>query len=100
MSDITSTSSLPPGWTAGAPAPLAPSLARTAHDNLSLPDGRKLGEVTELASALVGLQIPGASHENGRAANAQAYANYIAGIHTAAGNRAVAEWLQVNQVRA
>jgi hypothetical protein len=80
---------LPPG----APAPLKWSVAKTPHDNLSLPDGRKLGQVPGLAAALVALQIPGASHSLGRADLAKLYAAHLEKMAEEAGRARVASWL-------
>lgn len=81
------------GWTPGAGAPLSVSHAKTPQDNLLLPDGRKLGEVSDLASVLVGLQISGASHENGRLKNAEAYAAHLQKLGDEGARARVASWL-------
>jgi hypothetical protein len=92
--DITGTAEidLPPG----APAPLSPSRALTSHDKLPVFGGKLLADVpsAELTRWFIGAGVAGVSHEQGRAQNAEAYANHIARIHTVAGDRAVAEWLQ------
>lgn len=74
---------------------LKPSYAKTQHDALPLPGGRKIGDVGgELAGLLVKLGIPGASHEHGRAANVEAYAKHVEGIRKAGADKAMAEWLE------
>jgi hypothetical protein len=56
-----------------------PSHAKTSHDALPWPDGRKLGDVPpgEFTPLLVKLGIPGTGHEHGRSANAEAYARHL-----------------------
>lgn len=67
---------------------------KTPHDNLRLPDGRKVRDVgSEIATLFVTLGIPGASHEKGRASNIEAYAAYLQRIYDDAGKLAVAAWL-------
>ncbi|QWG16125.1 hypothetical protein KMZ68_13835 [Bradyrhizobium sediminis] len=65
-------------------APVQPSHAKTSHDGLPWPGGRTLGNVApgEFTSALMAWGIPGASHANGRSANAEAYAKHIQRIRT------------------
>lgn len=77
-------------------APVEPSRVTTPFDDLRLPlpDGRRVGDVDRITSVLVELGIPGASHENGRAANVEAYADHLAKLHDEAGKRAVAQWLE------
>lgn len=80
----------------GDQARVKPSHAKTIHDALPLPDGRKVGDVREVTPIFVALGIPGASHENGRLANAEAYAAHLHGIRNQAADTAVAEWLAAN----
>ena len=78
----------------GAGAPLNESTSRTPHDELLLPNGKRVGDVgTELPAMLIALKIPGASHSAGRAANIEAYAAHIHAIREAAADTAVASWL-------
>lgn len=70
------------------------SWAKTPHDALRLPDGRKVGDVHRIEPILVALGIPGTSHEWGRAQNVEAYAAHLGGIHARAGAAAVAQWLR------
>lgn len=70
------------------------SHAKTQHDALPLPDGRKVGEVGgELSGLLIKLGVPGVSHEAGRAQNIEAYAAHLAGIRQTGADKAQAEWL-------
>lgn len=70
------------------------SHAKTLHDGLPLPGGRKVGGVGgELVGLLVKLGIPGVSHEHGRGANIEAYAKHVEGIRKAGADKALAEWL-------
>ena len=72
---------------------------RTPHDALPVPGDRFLGDVQsdELTRMLIRAGIAGVSWENGRAANADAYAKHLSQIKEDAGNRAVAEWLLANR---
>lgn len=65
-------------------APVQASHAKTSHDALPWPGGRKLGAVPpgEFTSSLMAWKIPGASHEHGRAANAEAYARHLERLRT------------------
>ncbi len=69
------------------------SHAKTPHDNLLLPDGRKVGTVKDITPVLVKLGIPGASHDNGRLANIEAYAAELARVGEEGYRLAVARWL-------
>jgi hypothetical protein len=80
----------------GEPARTKPSTAKTPHDDLRLPGGRRLGDVHgNLAALLVG--IPGVSYENGRLANAEAYAALLGKIHDDGGRTSVAAWLNAHK---
>ncbi len=85
----------------GAGAPLEASTSRTPHDDLLLPNGKRVGDVgTELPAMLIALKVPGASHSAGRAANVESYAKHIATIREAAADTAVASWLARKAARA
>jgi hypothetical protein len=64
-------------------------------DALPLPNGRTVGQVDgdEFTQFLVKNGVPGASHENGKQANAEAYDRYLAKIRNDGAERAVADWL-------
>jgi len=72
--------------------------AAKAHEDLKLPDGRRIGEVKhhELASIFDKLKIPGFSHTLSRSAAIEKYAEHIAPIAKAGADKAVAEWLEKN----
>lgn len=80
---------------AGARAPLKPSHAKTAYDHLELPGGSTIGNLgnAEIATTLIALNVPGASHENGRASNAAHYGIFIERIRQQGADDAVAKWL-------
>ena len=65
------------------------------HDNLLLPNGKKIGEVStdEIRQIFGQLGIEGA-HIDGRAIVVRRYAEFIGGIFNAAGLRAVKEFLE------
>ena len=76
-------------------APVKPSASLVA--NMTLPDGRKVGDVLSggaLATVLLDAGVEGVSHEKGRAENVAAYAAYLDKIFDEAGKRAVAEWMK------
>ncbi len=64
-----------------------------------LPDGRALADVRHLASVLVSLDVPGASHEKGREENAEAYAAHLSNIFNQAGNIGVEMWMRDMQAK-
>jgi hypothetical protein len=67
---------------------------KTFHDDLALPDSRKIGAVQSgLVRLFARLGIAGASHEHGRATNVEAYARHLDGIRRQAADKAVADWL-------
>ena len=76
------------------PEPLKNSWAKTPHDNLLLPSGKRLAEESKLAAVLVGLGISGAEHSKGRVENAAAYAAHLDAIGQQAAKDAVAAWLE------
>jgi hypothetical protein len=76
------------------PEPLKTSFAKTPHDNLLLPSGKRLDQEPKLAAVLVGLGISGAGHSKGRVENAAAYAAHLDGIAKAGAEKAVAAWLK------
>ena len=65
------------------------------HDNLLLPNGKKIGEVStdEIRQIFGQLGIEGA-HIDGRAIIVGRYHEFISGIYDAAGLRAVKEYLE------
>lgn len=67
--------------------------AKTPHDDLKLPGGKRLGDERRLASVLVDLGVPGASHSAGRLTNAVAYAAHLDSIGGAGARKAIAAWL-------
>lgn len=69
------------------------TIAATPHDALTLPDGRRLGEVMELSSVLLAHKIPGADATKGRLANAECYARHLESLKEQAGAAAVANYL-------
>lgn len=76
-------------------APVRKSHAKTLHDPLPWPGGRTLGAVppAEFTSKLVEWGIPGASHEQGREANAAAYGRHIERLRTEGAAAATNAWL-------
>jgi hypothetical protein len=79
----------------GSFAPVLPSHAKTQYDALPWPGGGKLGDVppAEFTSRLVAWGIPGASHEQGREANAAAYARHLERLRAEAAQAAVNAFL-------
>jgi hypothetical protein len=73
--------------------------ASRRHEDLKLPDGRRLGDVKthELASAFDKLRIPGFHHTMGRSEAILTYAEFVRPIYEAAGEKAVREWLENNR---
>jgi hypothetical protein len=67
---------------------------RSPHGNLPLPGGKTAAQVEDTTRILVGLGIPGTSHDKGRDANLAAYAAYLEQIHKVAGDAAVSQWLE------
>jgi hypothetical protein len=92
----------PEGWSQspGAPAPLTTSFALTAQDKLPVFGGQVLGQVpsAELTRWFLQVGVSGVSHEQGRAQNAEAYGRHIEKIAKVAGDKAVSEWLNQQQV--
>lgn len=84
------------GFVPGAPAQAPASWAKTEHDHMPLPNGKTVGATPtgELMQTLVDLQIPGVSHENGRAANVAAYAKHVENMREEAASKAVAAFLK------
>lgn len=74
-------------------APVKASIAKTEHDHLPLPGGKRFGEVRDVAAVLEKMKVPGVSAANGRARNAQLYAAHLQAIRDHAAERAVAEYL-------
>lgn len=72
----------------------ARSFSTTPHDDLRLPDGRKIGQVQDATSVLVALGIPGTSHENGRGANIDAYVGERERVRLKGADAAEREWLE------
>jgi hypothetical protein len=80
--------------TGGAPAPLRRSHAKLDGNlgKLTLPDGRAVDDLSggDLARALIAIGVAGASHANGREANAKLYAKHLEQIAEQGGKEAVA----------
>jgi hypothetical protein len=76
-------------------APVKPSHVRTPHDQLPLPGGKRLRDLrpAELSAYLVKLGIEGASHSQGHARNAEAYAAQLSKVRAEGAERAQTEWL-------
>lgn len=76
-------------------APLKASHAKTVHDGLAWPGGRKLGDVppAEFTSSLMAWGVPDASHSQGRSANAEAYSRHLQKLREQAADTAVSAWL-------
>lgn len=72
--------------------------AQTGHDHLTLPGGKKPVELStaDLLRTLQAAGIAGVSANSGRDANMQLYAKFLAEIHKAAGDKAVADWLKAH----
>jgi hypothetical protein len=81
--------------TPGCVAEGRPSHAKTRHDHLTLPDGRKVGDVDtpELVRRLEAAGIPGVAPDRGRDRNVESYADHLAGIGKAGAEQAVSAWL-------
>lgn len=69
--------------------------AKTKHDHLPLPDGRKIGEVksAELFRLFAALGVPGVAAENGREANVNCFAAHLERIRFEAATAAMNAFL-------
>jgi hypothetical protein len=85
----------------GAPAAphSGPNWPATLHDDLRLPDDRRIGDVdgAELYRWFDKLKIEGFSHSLGRLSAIEKYAAVIAAVAKAGADAAVTEWLQKNR---
>ena len=84
----------------GAPSrSQGPRWPATPHDDLKLPDGRRVGDCPShsLASEFDRLKIEGFNHTLGRLSAIELYAATIAAVAKAGADAAVAEWLERNK---
>jgi hypothetical protein len=67
----------------------------TPYDALPVGGGLTLGQLSnvDFTRFVMSRKIPGASHENGRERNAEAYSNFLDELKAAAADQAVAGWL-------
>jgi hypothetical protein len=87
-------------WIPGAGAPLKPSHATTPYDDLPVPGGKKLGDLSRADFNRVIIDecsIPGTSHSQGREENAKAYAVFLDRMKGEAATHAVNTWLARKQ---
>lgn len=69
--------------------------ARTEHDHLILPGGKKAPDLStaDLVRTLQAAGVPGVGPSQGRDANMQAYANHLEEMRKRAADNVVNEWL-------